>query len=97
MGWGDFKKKVKGELSDFDDSVRSVASDADDWLRENPEFAATIPLMGVGGALIGSGMLSGSATGAVAAGSAGAGAGLSLIHISEPTRPCGTSRMPSSA
>ena len=23
--------------------------------------------------------------------------GLSLIHISEPTRPCGTSRMPSSA
>ena len=25
------------------------------------------------------------------------GAGLSLIHISEPTRPCGTSRMPSSA
>ena len=25
------------------------------------------------------------------------GSGLSLIHISEPTRPCGTSRMPSSA
>ena len=25
------------------------------------------------------------------------GVGLSLIHISEPTRPCGTSRMPSSA
>ena len=25
------------------------------------------------------------------------GKGLSLIHISEPTRPCGTSRMPSSA
>ena len=25
------------------------------------------------------------------------GAYLSLIHISEPTRPCGTSRMPSSA
>ena len=25
------------------------------------------------------------------------GFGLSLIHISEPTRPCGTSRMPSSA
>ena len=27
----------------------------------------------------------------------GALGGLSLIHISEPTRPCGTSRMPSSA
>ena len=27
----------------------------------------------------------------------GAGPALSLIHISEPTRPCGTSRMPSSA
>ena len=26
-----------------------------------------------------------------------AASGLSLIHISEPTRPCGTSRMPSSA
>ena len=26
-----------------------------------------------------------------------AAAALSLIHISEPTRPCGTSRMPSSA
>ena len=25
------------------------------------------------------------------------GFALSLIHISEPTRPCGTSRMPSSA
>ena len=25
------------------------------------------------------------------------GSNLSLIHISEPTRPCGTSRMPSSA
>ena len=28
---------------------------------------------------------------------AGLGGYLSLIHISEPTRPCGTSRMPSSA
>ena len=28
---------------------------------------------------------------------AGRDADLSLIHISEPTRPCGTSRMPSSA
>ena len=27
----------------------------------------------------------------------GKGSHLSLIHISEPTRPCGTSRMPSSA
>ena len=27
----------------------------------------------------------------------GSGLDLSLIHISEPTRPCGTSRMPSSA
>ena len=30
-------------------------------------------------------------------GSDPSGAVLSLIHISEPTRPCGTSRMPSSA
>ena len=30
-------------------------------------------------------------------GSSDESADLSLIHISEPTRPCGTSRMPSSA
>ena len=67
MGLGSFFRKI-------DDQVRGVASDADDWLREHPEFAATIPLMGVGGALIGSGMLSGSATGAGAAAATGAGA-----------------------
>ena len=33
----------------------------------------------------------------VPAGLEGLLADLSLIHISEPTRPCGTSRMPSSA
>ena len=54
MGWGDLKKKVKRELSDFEDSVKgvasdaedkvkSVASDADDWRRENPYLSALIP------------------------------------------------------
>ena len=81
--WGDFKKKVKGELSDFDDSVRSVASDADDWRRENPALAAMIPftpenqaLMAGGGALLGGGMaLGGLGAGGAAAGGAATGAG----------------------
>jgi len=83
MGWGDFKKKVKGELSDFEDSAKGVASDADDWRRENPILSAMIPftpensaLMGAGGALLGGGMaLSGLGAGGAAAGGGAAGAG----------------------
>ena len=83
MGWGKFKKKVKGKLSHFEDKVKSVASDADDWRRENPALAAMIPftpensaLMGAGGALLGGGMaLGGLGAGGAAAGGAATGAG----------------------
>ena len=96
MGWGDFKKKVKRELSDFEDSVKGVASDADDWRRENPALAAMIPftpenqaLMAGGGALLGGGMaLSGAlgaggaaGTGGAAGAGAAAGSGMSLGSI----------------
>jgi len=81
--WGDFKKKVKGELSDFEDSAKGVASDADDWRRENPILSAMIPFtpenqaaLAAGGALLGGGMaLSGLGAGGAAAGGAATGAG----------------------
>ena len=71
MGLGSFFRKI-------DDQVRGVASDADDWRRDNPVLSAMIPftpensaLMGAGGALLGGGMaLSGLGAGAAGAGAA---------------------------
>ena len=88
-GWGNLKKKVKGELSDFEDSVKgvardaedkvkSVASDADDWRRENPALAAMIPFTPENQALMaGGGALlgGGMALGGLGAGGAASGAG----------------------
>jgi len=76
MGLGSFFRKI-------DDQVRGVASDADDWRRDNPVLSAMIPftpensaLMGAGGALLGGGMaLSGLGAGGAAAGGAATGAG----------------------
>ena len=76
MGLGSFFRKI-------DDQVRGVASDADDWRRDNPVLSAMIPftpensaLMGAGGALLGGGMaLGGLGAGGAAAGGAATGAG----------------------
>jgi len=76
MGLGSFFRKL-------DDQVRGVASDADDWRRDNPVLSAMIPftpensaLMGAGGALLGGGMaLGGLGAGGAAAGGAATGAG----------------------
>ena len=76
MGLGSFFRKI-------DDQVRGVASDADDWRRDNPVLSAMIPftpensaLMGAGGALLGGGMaLGGLGAGGAAAGNAATGAG----------------------
>ena len=88
-GWGDLKKKikgelsdfedsVKGELSDFEDSVKGVASDADDWRRDNPELSAMIPFTPENQALMaGGGALLGGGMalgGALGAGGAASGA-----------------------
>lgn len=81
MGFSSFFSKL-------DDQVRGVASDADDWRRDNPVLSAMIPftpensaLMGAGGALLGGGMALGG-LGAGAASGAGAtaatGGGMSL-------------------
>ena len=78
MGLGSFFRKI-------DDQVRGVASDADDWRRNNPYLSAMIPftpensaLMGAGGAILGGGMalggLGAAGGGAAGAGAAGAGA-----------------------
>ena len=81
MGFHSFFRKI-------DDQVRGVASDADDWRRDNPVLSAMIPftpensaLMGAGGALLGGGMalgVSGAAGGAAAGGAAATGGGISL-------------------
>ena len=76
MGLHSFFRKLE-------DQVRGVASDADDWRRENPVLSAMIPftpensaLMGAGGALLGGGMaLGGLGAGGAAAGGAATGAG----------------------
>jgi len=76
MGFHSFFRKI-------DDQVRGVASDADDWRRDNPVLSAMIPftpensaLMGAGGALLGGGMaLGGLGAGGAAAGGAATGAG----------------------
>ena len=76
MGISSFFRKI-------DDQVRGVASDADDWRRDNPVLSAMIPftpensaLMGAGGALLGGGMaLGGLGAGGAAAGGAATGAG----------------------
>ena len=76
MGLGSFFRKI-------DDQVRGVASDADDWRRDNPVLSAMIPftpensaLMGAGGAILGGGMaLGGLGAGGAAAGGAATGAG----------------------
>ena len=74
MGLRSFFRKI-------DDQVRGVASDADDWRRDNPALAAMIPftpenqaLMAGGGALLGGGMALGG-LGAGGAGGAGGAAG----------------------
>ena len=83
MGLGSFFRKI-------DDQVRGVASDADDWRRDNPVLSAMIPftpensaLMGAGGALLGGGMaLSGAlGAGSAAAGGAAAGAGATAATV----------------
>jgi len=76
MGLRSFFRKI-------DDQVRGVASDADDWRRDNPVLSAMIPftpenqaLMAGGGALLGGGMaLGGLGAGGAAAGGAATGAG----------------------
>ena len=76
MGLRSFFRKI-------DDQVRGVASDADDWRRDNPVLSAMIPftpenyaIMGAGGALLGGGMaLGGLGAGGAAAGGAATGAG----------------------
>ena len=82
MGLGSFFRKI-------DDQVRGVASDADDWRRDNPVLSAMIPftpensaLMGAGGALLGGGMaLGGLGAGGAAAGGAAAGAGAAAATL----------------
>ena len=89
MGLHSFFRKI-------DDQVRGVASDADDWRRDNPALAAMIPftpenqaLMAGGGALLSGGMaLSGAlgaggaaGTGGAAGAGAAAGSGMSLGSI----------------
>ena len=74
---------LRGFFRKIDDQVRGVASDADDWRRDNPVLSAMIPftpensaLMGAGGALLGGGMaLGGLGAGGAAAGGAATGAG----------------------
>ena len=75
MGLRSFFRKL-------DDQVRGVASDADDWRRDNPVLSAMIPftpenyaVMGAGGALLGGGMALGGLGAGGAAGAAGGAAG----------------------
>lgn len=86
MGLGSFFRKI-------DDQVRGVASDADDWRRDNPVLSAMIPftpensaLMGAGGALLGGGMAlgglgAGAATGAGATAATGGGMSLGTLGL----------------
>ena len=75
---------LRSSLRKLEDQVKGVASDADDWRRDNPVWSAMIPftpensaVMGAGGALLGGGMALSGALGAggAAAGGAAAGAG----------------------
>ena len=94
-------------LTDNTSSLKNLSDAIHDWQVRNPIAKTALDSAGgvvssIGGAFALNAIKNTAARallpGAVgAATGAGGGAGLSLIHISEPTRPCGTSRMPSSA